>query len=133
MNSLKQPTSVLIVDDDAGIRSYVGRVLREAGYDVAFAKTGLEGLSKAKEGAFDLYVLDFNMPGMQGDEVARYLRQDDPDAKIMYFTGFCDQLFEAHGVLWEGETFLEKPVTARGLLEAVSLALFGHPRAPQAA
>jgi CheY-like chemotaxis protein len=132
MRSPKPPTSVLIVDDDAGIRSYVGRVLRVAGYAVAFAKTGLEGLSKAKEGPFDLYVLDFNMPGMRGDEVARYLRQDDPHANIMYFTGFCAQLFEAHGVLGEGETVLEKPVTARELLEGVSLALFGHSRALQA-
>jgi hypothetical protein len=71
---------------------------------------------------------DLMMPGMPGDEMARQLRHREPDLKILYFTGYSDRLFSERAVLWENEAFLEKPVTANGLLEAVSLMLFGHTR-----
>ena len=59
---------------------------------------------------------------------ARRLRRVDPNVKILYFTGYSDWLFNEKKVLWENEAFVEKPVTLRGLLEAVSLSLFGHTR-----
>jgi len=70
------------------------------------------------------------MPKMSGDELARQLRSADPDAKVLYFTGYSDRLFHEKSRLWEHEAFLEKPVTPTGLLEAVSLALFGHINGP---
>jgi hypothetical protein len=51
---------------------------------------------------------------------------------VLYFTGFTDQLFSARPALRANEAFLEKPVTATGLREAVSLALFGPMRGPNA-
>jgi two-component system, cell cycle sensor histidine kinase and response regulator CckA len=75
---------------------------------------------------FDLAILDVVMPGMTGDELARVLRRRDPDAKILFLTGFSEALFQARPVLWAGEAFLEKPFTPRGLEEAVSLILYGH-------
>jgi hypothetical protein len=48
-----------------------------------------------------------------------------PKLKSLYFTGYSDRLFERRKVLWEHEAFLEKPVTPKGLLEAVSLLLSG--------
>jgi hypothetical protein len=52
----------------------------------------------------------------------------DPDAKILYFTGFSDRLFSEKSMLGAHEAFVEKPLTMRGLLEAVSLLLFGDLR-----
>ena len=72
------------------------------------------------------------MPQMRGDELGRRLRQRDPDVKVLYFTGYSDQLFEDRQTLWEHEAFIEKPVTSDGLLEAVSLLLFGHTDGPAA-
>jgi two-component system cell cycle sensor histidine kinase/response regulator CckA len=74
--------------------------------------------------------VDVVMPGMRGDELTRQLRRRDPDAKVLYFTGYSDQLFENRQALWEHEAFIEKPVTVNGLLEAVSLLLFGHTDGP---
>ena len=78
------------------------------------------------EPPFDLLVTDLRMPGMGGDELARQVRQRQPELKVLYLTGFSDQLFRDKGAMWEGEAFLEKPVTATGLLEAVSLLLYGR-------
>ena len=131
-DNIKPLGRVLVVDDEAGIRVFAARVLADAGYATAVAGDGAEALRMVDEQApFDLFVVDINMPEMRGDELARQLRQRDHNVKVLFFTGFSDRLFEQRHVLWEGEAFLEKPVTRNGLLEAVALLLFGHTRGPE--
>ena len=105
-----------------------GRVLHNAGYEVVVASDGPEALQlvEAQRHPFDLFVIDLLMPQMRGDELARHLRQMDSDVKVLYFTGDSDRLFKAKITLWEHEAFVDKPVSGTGLLEAVSLLLFGH-------
>jgi two-component system cell cycle sensor histidine kinase/response regulator CckA len=69
---------------------------------------------------FDLFLLDVMMPGMRGDELARRLRDRDPEIKVLYFTGYADQFFALRPMLRENETVLVKPVTMNELLDAVS-------------
>ncbi len=117
---------ILLVDDEAPVREFVDRVLREAGYTTARAASGAEALAIAEQSPFDLLVADVLMPQMTGDELARRLRQGDPNLKVLYLTGYSDQLFKNKATLWENEAFLDKPCTANALLEAVSLLLSGH-------
>jgi CheY-like chemotaxis protein len=118
---------VLVVDDEESVRTFAERVLVDAGYEVALAADGPDALRIAPLlGPFDLFLIDLVMPLMTGIEVARLLRRADPDAKILYFTGHSDLLFEEHPTLSVNEAFLEKPVSINGLLEAVSLLLFGR-------
>ncbi len=123
---------VLVVDDEASICAFAERTLRTAGYDVMVASDGPEALRlvEAQRQPFALFVLDLVMPEMRGDELARLLRQRDLDAKVLYFTGYSDRLFEERQTLWQHEAFLEKPVSVSELLEAVSLLLFGHTDGP---
>lgn len=65
---------VLVVDDAATIRLYHRRVLERAGYEVDEAVNGLEALEKALSGGYDLYVVDVNMPQMDGFSFVRRLR-----------------------------------------------------------
>jgi two-component system, cell cycle response regulator CpdR len=121
------PTRVLIVDDEESVRTFLERALRLAGYDTAVAANGPEALRIwHDQGPFELLLADVVMPGMPGNEVARQLRVLDPDLKVLYFTGYSDRLFIEKTTLWENEAFIEKPVNMSGLLEAVSLILFGH-------
>jgi CheY-like chemotaxis protein len=125
----RERARVLIVDDEEAIRTFVERALRLSGYDTTMAANGLEALKIAEEQRpFDLLLADLVMPGMQGDELARRLRGRDPDLKVLYFTGYSDRLFADRTILWENEAFVEKPVSVKGLLEAISLALFGDTR-----
>jgi CheY-like chemotaxis protein len=133
MAATAEKPRVLVVDDEESIRTFANRVLRDAGYDVAIACDGPEALTLTeKKGPFDLFVVDLVMPHMMGNDLARHLRARDPDTKVLYFTGYSDRLFQEKATLWENEAFLEKPVPISGLLEAVSLLLFGHTRGPQA-
>ena len=124
---------VLVVDDEESIRRFAERVLRDGGYEVVVASDGREALRIVEaQRPFDVFVVDMLMPQMRGDELARRIRQMDADAKVLYFTGYSDRLFEDRQTLWEHEAFIEKPVTTKGLLEAVSLLLFGHTDGPAA-
>jgi CheY-like chemotaxis protein len=127
----QRPTRVLVVDDEESVRTFAERVLRDAGYEVVVAPDGPEALTLAETRPFDMYVIDLMMPHMRGDELARRLRQIDPDVNVLYFTGYSDRLFEDRKVLWEHEAFLEKPVSIKGLREAVSLMLFGYTQQPK--
>lgn len=118
---------VLIVDDEESIRTFAERVLRGEGYETVVAADGQAALNLFEErGSFDLLLADLMMPGIRGDELARRLRQIDPELKVLYLTGYSDRLFVGRPKLPENEAFVDKPISVNGLLEAVSLMLFGH-------
>ncbi len=122
---------ILVVDDEESVLTFAERALRDAGYEITVASSGPEALRiLGAQAPFDLFVIDMVMPLMSGDELARRLRRDNPDVKVLYFTAYTEQLFSEKITLWENEAFLEKPVTVTGLLEAASLLLFGHTRGP---
>lgn len=120
------PRRVLIVDDEEPVRRFVDRVLSDAGYETATAADGAEALQLAATlGAFDIVVTDLMMPQMPGDELARRLRQNEPGLKVLYLTGFSDNLFKEKVTLWEDEAFLDKPCSVKALREAVALLVSG--------
>jgi CheY-like chemotaxis protein len=117
---------VLVVDDEPSICEFVRHVLEAAGYHAVCANSGAAALKLVDRGPKpDLLLTDMMMPGMAGDELAARMRQQQPDLKVLYLTGFSQALFAHRSMLWEGEAFLEKPVSAVGLVEGVSLLLHG--------
>jgi two-component system cell cycle sensor histidine kinase/response regulator CckA len=119
------PVSVLVVDDDSGMRALARRILEPAGYHVVEAAGGVSGVLLLQAGVpIDLVIADLNMPSMPGEEMVRQVRKLLPDLKVLYVTAHIDRLMD-HRLLWEGEAFLDKPYTSTGLLEAVSLLLTG--------
>lgn len=127
---------VLVVDDEPQVVTFIDRVLRLGGYDTCSATGGREALQIAGEALpFDLLLTDVCMPGMAGYELSRILRMRQPDLRVLYLTGFNDALFDGKGTLWDGEAYLDKPTTPGGLLQAVSLLLYGttHQSAPSTA
>ena len=123
----RAPRTVLVVDDEEGIRKYVDRVLQGAGYTTVVAPDGPEALRLAAGiPSLDLIVTDVMMPEMSGCELARRLRMKNPDLKVLYVTGFSDRLFDEKVMMWENEAFVEKPCSMNALLEAVSLLWSEH-------
>lgn len=123
---------VLVVDDEEAIRVFSERALQAAGYDVSVVADGPAALAVVEsQKPFDLFVVDLVMSPMPGDELGRLLRQRDADVKVLYFTGYSDRLFKEKATLWANESFVAKPVNLQGLLEAVSMSLFGHTRGPR--
>ena len=90
-----RPIRVLVVDDEPTVCTFVTRVLGEAGYQTSSAGGGSEALTGGGAvRSVRLLLTDLKMPDMNGDELARQLRLDDPRLKVLYFTGFSDQLFK---------------------------------------
>jgi CheY-like chemotaxis protein len=118
----KAPRTILVIDDEEGVRMFIDRVLKSAGYHTVVAANGPDALRAAKNlSSLDLIVTDVVMPEMSGCEVARRLRADHPALKALYITGYSDRLFEEKTVMWEDEAFVEKPCTMQALLQAVAL------------
>ena len=117
---------VLIVDDEVEMRQYVDRIMRDAGYETVLAADGEQAIAlSGRTPAFDLMITDEMMPRIPGHQLARYMRERYLDIKVLYLTGFRDVLFKEKGSLWADEAFLDKPCTPDGLLQAVSMLLFG--------
>jgi two-component system, cell cycle sensor histidine kinase and response regulator CckA len=117
---------VLVVDDEAGYRELERRILERGGYRVIEASGGLDAC-RVLEGrdAPDLLIADLDMPDLRGEEMVRRIHTIRPELKVLYVTANIDRLLDAQSIAWEGEAFLDKPFTPKGLLEAVSLLLTG--------
>ena len=116
---------VLIVDDEEPIRQLERRILESGGYRVIEASRALEAFAQLqKDLQVDLVIADLQMPDLGGEEMARRIRRARPDIKVLYVTGHIDEMMDERSTLWEGEAFLDKPFTAKALLEAVSLLLY---------
>jgi PAS domain S-box-containing protein len=114
--------TVLLVEDDAGLRELARMILvRRGGYKVLESTGGKEALVFAEQykGTIHLLLTDVVMPGMSGRELSEELATLRPDLKILYMSGYTDDTVVRHGVLEEGMAFLQKPFSAESLLRKV--------------
>jgi CheY-like chemotaxis protein len=127
LQPIAERRTVLVADDDPLMLDVLTRILRRENYEMLVARDGGEALQKAGEhgGGIDLLITDCEMPVLKGPALAEKMRARYPGLKVLYQTGFSDMLFESRPVLDDDSTFLEKPFTARGLIEAARLSLFG--------
>ncbi len=109
--------TVLIVDDDDGLRDFAQEVLLIHGYRVLDAENGEDALrvSQAHEGQIDLMITDVVMPKMGGKELVERLQPLYPQMKVIYISGYTDNAIVHHGVLTSGLNFLEKPFSPESL------------------
>jgi CheY-like chemotaxis protein len=83
--------TILLVDDDAAVRDVTASMLREKGYVVVEAGSGSEALDIMQErDGFDLMLVDYAMPGMNGGDFVRAARQSRPDLPAIFLTGYGD-------------------------------------------
>jgi len=107
---------LLLVEDDARIAEPVVGLLREAGYDVTWRADGPSGLREALGGQYPLIVLDVMLPGMNGFEMARRLREAGEDAGLLFLTARSDVTDRVHGLDLGGDAYLVKPFAPPELL-----------------
>lgn len=113
--------TVLIVEDEPGVRALVRDTLRRHGYFVLEARHGIEALMIGSQhpGSIHLLMADVVMPQMNGREVAEGLLRVRPDVKVLYMSGYTEDAILRHGVLTPGTNFLQKPFTPESLVEKV--------------
>jgi signal transduction histidine kinase/CheY-like chemotaxis protein len=113
--------TILLVEDEEGVRKLAVRVLKKQGYRVPIASQGEEALSVCREykEPIHLLVTDVVMPKMSGRDVARLLEQIHPETKVLYMSGYTDTAIAHYGVLDEGIEYLQKPFTVDALARKV--------------
>ena len=123
--------TVLLVEDEASLRSMICETLSEAGYRVLDSGTPREAfdVAAAHEGPIHAVLTDVIMPGMSGREFADQLRPLRPETPVVYMSGYTDDAIGHHGLLDPGTLFLQKPFTADALLWKLHEALVApHPQ-----
>lgn len=78
---------ILVVDDDNTIRSIVSKMLCRLGYEVSSADSAESGLALFLKNSFDLVLTDFSMPGMNGINLAFYIKEESPATQVVLMTG----------------------------------------------
>lgn len=113
--------TILLVEDEAGVRCVAARMLEEAGYTVVAAGTPDEAVSLLSDPdrPFDLLLTDVTMPGMNGRLLSRKAESARPGIGVLFMSGYSKELFMKSGLLEEGVHFLYKPFSRDALVRAV--------------
>jgi PAS domain S-box-containing protein len=117
--------TILLVEDEAGIRALVRKILRRERYNVLEAGTAEEAseVAAAHQGPIHLLLTDVMLPGMGGRDLAAALRGTLPELRVLYVSGFTDDESVRAGGFPPGSKFLQKPFTLSALVAKVQEAL----------
>ncbi len=121
--------TILLVEDEPGLREMVEELLEEQGYNVLAASNSYEAtqICTTHRGAVDLLLTDVVMPKTNGQELARSLSVLRRRMRILFMSGYPSETIVRHGALGPGAAFLEKPFTPDALAKKVRAVLDGPP------
>jgi DNA-binding response OmpR family regulator len=115
--------SVLVVDDEPGIRRFVSRALRAEGLEVHTADSGEDGLRTAVSNSFHLVILDLLMPKTDGLQVLDRLLRQKPDQAVLVLSCLTDTVSKVRCLNMGAADFLDKPFAVEELLARVNVRL----------
>jgi DNA-binding response OmpR family regulator len=118
---------VLIIDDDRTFCELLAETLEEKGIEVEWTTDGFGGYEMSLDQPYDLFILDQRMPLVLGSELAEYLREDNPEAKIILTSAFADETLDDIAKRIDSP-LLSKPFRANRLLELIKRLLSGSSR-----
>ena len=116
--------TILVVEDDAGIRALAGEVLRQKGYQILEAASGEQALALGDAlSSVDLLLTDVIMTGMNGQELATQLSAAHPNVRVLYMSGYTENAITQQGLVDPSLSFLPKPFRPEELLSKVGAVL----------
>lgn len=113
--------TILFTDDEESIRFLYREEFEEAGYEVVLAASGEEALEKFTETQPDLLVIDIKMPGMDGIELVRRIREHDTDVPVILCTAYGE--YRQNLETWASDDYIVKSANLEGLFEKVACLL----------
>ena len=122
---MRQPVSILVVDDDPEMRALVQDVLCAEGYKIVEAKDGADAVLALRARAFDVILMDKNMPGPSGLDLLPGLRRVAPGTQIIMMTAFGDVPSYMEAVEKGAVEFLFKPFPMGEIKAAIAKAVGG--------
>lgn len=113
------PRRILVVEDDPDIPDLLGIHLGDLGYEMDHVSDGRKGYETALEGGYDLLVLDLMLPGMDGLEVCRRLREEKLRLPILMLTARSEEMDKVLGLELGADDYLTKPFSIRELIARI--------------
>ncbi|HWA72655.1 MAG TPA: ATP-binding protein [Polyangiaceae bacterium] len=124
--------TILLVEDEASVRTVTERMLKKAGHRVFVAQNGEHALTlKGEIGALDLLITDVVMPGLSGPDLALRLQAELPALRTLFISGYSRDHVIPETDAAQGIAFLAKPFTYEALLESVTALLVDYPAPPR--
>jgi two-component system cell cycle sensor histidine kinase/response regulator CckA len=122
-----EPATLLLVEDEDGVRELIHEWLVANGYAVHSAEDGQQAFEMSRGLAqIDLLIADVVMPAMGGPALAKRLLHTRPDLKVIFVSGYADEAIGDRRMLEDGASFLQKPFTLEDLLKKVRAVLAGR-------
>jgi two-component system OmpR family response regulator len=115
--------TILVVEDEDPIRELVATALRFTGFEVETVASGRDALSTARNGSFDLIVLDVNLPDVDGFEICRKLRADGMQVPVVFLTARDDPSDLRAGFTGGGDDYVTKPFSLEELMLRIEAVL----------
>ena len=115
--------TVMVVEDEDAIRTLTQRILTRQGYDVVEALNPEHAITLCESTKPDLLLTDVVMPGMSGKDLSHRLRERHADLRVLFMSGYTDNVMDRYGLDASGDSLLQKPFNGRELLTAVQEAL----------
>ncbi len=110
---------ILIIDDEEPIRYALNTILQEQGHEVDACETGTAGLKKIKEKSYNMVLLDYNLPDMDGLKVAQEIRNIDGEVPIVFISAYGTTEVILRAVRLGAFDFIEKPIHSEELFGAI--------------
>ncbi|QWV94345.1 response regulator [Geomonas oryzisoli] len=107
---------ILVVEDEQAVRDFLESALQDQGYDVTSVGNGTEAIEACSRTSFDLMVSDVVMPGMSGPQLYQAIREQQPQLKVMFISGYPAKSGSLQDLLDWDAPFLAKPFSATTLL-----------------
>jgi two-component system cell cycle sensor histidine kinase/response regulator CckA len=109
--------TILVVEDEPAVRHLARKFLEVNGYTVVEARDAAEAMNAVQDhvGTIDLLLTDVIMPLLSGPELAKRLRERQPDLKVLYMSGYPGEFIERHGVTQQEQGYLQKPFSSDAL------------------
>ena len=119
-NALEEMASILVIDDDANICSFVRDALEPEGINVSSATDPFQGLDLIKQQNFDLVFVDLKIPEMDGAELIRNIKEIASDLPVVIITGYPDSDLMDEALKYGPLAVIKKPLTTANLFTAVN-------------
>lgn len=116
---MAEQDKILIIEDDPDIAELVEINVRDIGYELVKENNGREGLENARKNSYSLIILDLMLPGLNGMEICKKIREEDEHTPILMLTAKSEELDKVMGLEKGADDYLTKPFSIRELLARI--------------